>query len=228
MKKQALITGRDFGHRTRHGPAAFGRRVGRRGHRPPRRTARRAAPRNRGGGRRVPHARVRHPRRSGVPCGARRAGADRPAGQQRRSGRRIRAPRPRVDGRLERHDRHQRQGAALRLADRRAQDDRRGRRAHRQHRLDRRHRTLRERRRLLRHQARRARHFAVDARRPALARHQGERSASRHGRDRILGGALPRRPHGCRQRLSGRRAPHGRRHSRSDRMDRTITGAYER
>ena len=163
-----------------------------------------------------------------VPCGARRVGADRPAGQQRRSGRRIRAPRPRVDGRLERHDRHQRQGAALRLADRRAQDDRRGRRAHRQHRLDRRHRTLRERRRLLRHQARRARHFAVDARRPALARHQGERSASRHGRDRILGGALPRRPHGCRQRLSGRRAPHGRRHSRSDRMDRTITGAYER
>ena len=76
-----------------------------------------------------------------------------------------------------------------------------------QHRLDRRHRTLRERRRLLRHQARRARHFAIDARRPALARHQGERSASRHGRDRILGGALPRRPHGCRQRLSGRRGP---------------------
>ena len=92
----------------------------------------------------------------------------RPAGQQRRTGCRAGTHRPGRHGRLGRHDRHQRQGTALRHACRHAQNGRRGRRPRIQHRLDRRHRSLRERRGLLRLETRRARHFAVHARRPAV------------------------------------------------------------
>ena len=55
-----------------------------------------------------------------------------------------------------------------------------------------------------------------------------QRNPSRHGRNRILHRALSRRPHGRGQCLSGRGAPHGRRHCRSNCMDHTITGPYER
>ena len=89
-------------------------------------------------------------------------------------------------------------GAALRYARRLGEDGRRGQRAYLQHRLDRRHGALRERRRLLRLEARRARHLAGDARRSACRGHQGDGDPPRHGRNRVLRGAFPRRPGGRR------------------------------
>ena len=108
------------------------------------------------------------------------------------------------------------------------QDGGRRRRARLQHRVDRRHGTLRERRRILRFEARRARHLAGHARRPARQRHQGDGDPSGHGRDGVLRGALPRRQGARRPGLRRRRAAHRRRHRRGDRMGGTITGPYDR
>ncbi len=59
-------------------------------------------------------------------------------------------------------------------------------------------------------------------------RNQGDGDPPRHGRDRIFRGALPRRQGARRPGLRRRHPAYGRRHRRSDRVGRTITGPYER
>ena len=191
--KTGIDYGSHFGHRTRHGAPAGKGGIRRHRHGPPGRPARDAARGDRSGGRPLHDARLRRALRGGgapQPLSARK---HRPAGQQRGSRRRTGAHRPGRHARLGRHDRHQRQGASLRHARHRAQDGRRGPRAHLQHRLDRRDRGLRERRGLLRLETRRARHFAVDARRPTFGRDQGDGDPPGNGRDRIFRSAFPRR-----------------------------------
>ena len=148
-EKTGTDHGSHIGHRTRHGAPARGRKIRHNGDGTPRRTARNAPPRNRSGGRPLHRARLRRAQRSGGPQIPKPPRTGGPAHQQRRTGGRAGTHRPRRHGRLGRHDRHQRQGTALRHAGRHAQNGRRGRRPRIQHRLDRRHRSLRKRRGLL-------------------------------------------------------------------------------